>query len=67
VFKITLTEGFVLTGNVTHLERSEDLQDSNLWINRALYIENVLYTVSGKKVKLNDLETLAPIKQIDLS
>jgi uncharacterized secreted protein with C-terminal beta-propeller domain len=67
VFKITLKDGFVLRGNVTHLERSEDLQDSNLWINRALYIENVLYTVSGKRVKLNDLETLAPIKQINLS
>jgi len=67
VFKITLKDGFVLRGNITHLERSEDLQDSNLWINRALYIENVLYTVSGKKVKLNNLETLAPIKQIDLS
>jgi uncharacterized secreted protein with C-terminal beta-propeller domain len=67
VFKITLTDGFVLKGNVTHVERSEDLQDSSFWINRALYINNVLYTVSGRMVKLNDLETLALIKQIDLS
>jgi hypothetical protein len=67
IFKITLTDGFVLKGNITHVERSEDLQDSSFWINRALYINNVLCTLSGRTVKLNDLETLAPMKQIDLS
>jgi hypothetical protein len=67
IFKITLTDGFILKGNITHVERSEDLQDSSFWINRALYINNVLCTLSGRTVKLNDLETLAPMKQIDLS
>ncbi|MDH5793265.1 MAG: beta-propeller domain-containing protein [Candidatus Bathyarchaeota archaeon] len=33
----------------------------------ALYIENVLYTVSDKKIKMNSLEDLTEIKEIQLS
>jgi len=34
---------------------------------RALYIENVFYTVSGMKVKMNGLQDLALIEEIKLS
>jgi uncharacterized secreted protein with C-terminal beta-propeller domain len=65
IFKISL-EGFTLRGNVTH-------QDDATWVEggfevkRILYIENVLYTVSDRKVKLNSLEDLSFINEIKLS
>ena len=67
VFDISLSSGFVLRGNVTHLESDTDPWDPNYWVKRALYIDNVLYTVSGKKVLMNSLEDLGLIKEIRLS
>lgn len=65
VFNITLS-GLAMRGNVTHQNDSIYDWDSNYWINRALYIENVLYTVSSSKIKMNDLETLALTNEIEL-
>jgi len=67
VFNITLSDGFVLRGNVTHQESGMGVWESSYWVNRALYIENVLYTVSDKKIKMNSLEDLVFIKEIELS
>ncbi|MCK5628839.1 beta-propeller domain-containing protein, partial [Candidatus Bathyarchaeota archaeon] len=64
VFGLTTGDGFVLRGTITHVER--DLHDSNYWINRALYIGNVLYTVSNQKVVLNNLTDLSPILEVYL-
>jgi uncharacterized secreted protein with C-terminal beta-propeller domain len=36
-------------------------------VERALYIEKVLYNISDKKVKLNNLEDLTLLKEILLS
>lgn len=66
VFNITLTGGFVLKGNVTHQDASASSWDSNFHVNRELYIKNVLYTVSNKMVKMNDLTDLTLIKEITL-
>jgi inhibitor of cysteine peptidase len=66
VFNITLN-GLALRGNVTHQDDSVSYWDSNYWINKALYIENVLYTLSNSKIKMNDLETLALMNEITLS
>jgi uncharacterized secreted protein with C-terminal beta-propeller domain len=66
VFNITLDGGIVLRGNITHQEGSSVCWDTTYDVKRALYIENVLYTVSDKKTKMNDVETLAPINEIDL-
>jgi len=66
VFNITLSGGFVLRGNVTHRENDANQWDSGYWVKRALYIDDVLYTVSEKKIKANDLEDLAFIKEIGL-
>jgi len=66
VFSISLEEGFALKGGVTHLETGEDVWNSLHWVKRSLYIENVLYTVSDKKIKMNTLEDLALINKIDL-
>lgn len=55
VFNMTLPEGFVLRGKITHSE-----------VKRSLYIDNVLYTISSKKIKMNSLEDLAEINEIQL-
>jgi len=56
VFNITLN-GFVFRGRITH---------SPSYVERSLYIDNVLYTISGKKIKMNSLETLEEINEIEL-
>jgi inhibitor of cysteine peptidase len=67
VFGLSLEHGFNLTGKITHIEGSVDVSDTNYWVERSLYIENVLYTVSERKVMLNSLEDLSFIKEISLS
>jgi uncharacterized secreted protein with C-terminal beta-propeller domain len=67
VFNLSLTNGFALRGNVTHQETSTEQWNSSYWIKRALYIEDVLYTVSDKKVKMNSLVDLSFLKEVILS
>jgi hypothetical protein len=55
VFNINLSDGLVLKGNVTHVYE----------VKRALYIDDVLYTVSNVRVKLNSLEDLELIKKLN--
>jgi len=64
VFNITITNGLVLKGSVTHQEAGANGWNNNYWIERALYIENVLCTVSDKKIKMNSLEDLTQINEI---
>lgn len=66
VFNITLSDGFVLKGNVTHQESDVNGWDSNYLVKRVLYIENTLYTVSNKKIKMNNLENLQEINEVKL-
>jgi len=66
VFNITLSDIF-LKGNITHQDIGVSCWDSNYWVKRALYIDNVLYTLSERKIKMNDLESLATINEIELS
>lgn len=66
VFNISLTEGLVFRGNITHAE-GPGLPPTNYFVTRSLYIGNVLYTVSDAKVMLNNLEDLAFIKEIKLN
>ena len=66
VFNITLSDGFVLKGGVTHQESEVNGWDSNYLVKRVLYIENTLYTVSNKKIKMNDLENLQEINEVKL-
>jgi len=66
VFNVTLTGGFNLTGRITHGTEGGGVPEVGYWVNRALYIENVLYTVSDKKVKLNNLTDLSAIGEVQL-
>jgi uncharacterized secreted protein with C-terminal beta-propeller domain len=66
VFNITISDGITLRGNVTHQENSTVYWDSTYWVKRALYIENVLYSISDKKIKMNSLDDLMEIKEIPI-
>lgn len=65
-------DGITLRGTIAHIEDFSDFKDnywsySDCYVERALYIEDVLYTVSEKIVKMNDLESLDLIKTVELS
>jgi inhibitor of cysteine peptidase len=69
VFKLSVTGGFELRGGITH--QSDTTQqywygDYNMNVNRALYIDNTLYTVSNAEVKLNSLSDLTQIAEVKL-
>ncbi|UCH02320.1 MAG: beta-propeller domain-containing protein, partial [Candidatus Bathyarchaeota archaeon] len=72
IFKITLEGGIEYAGRITHMENSTDLLKSGYYfsslyeVKRALYINRVLYTISDKKIKLNNLDTLEEIIEINL-
>jgi inhibitor of cysteine peptidase len=66
VFNVTLTGGFNLKGRITHGTEGGGVPEVGYWVNRALYIENVLYTVSDKKVKMNNLTDLSAIGEVQL-
>lgn len=71
VFNISLEEGIVLRGKITHLE-NETISTVHYYlylpymVKRALYIGNILYTISDKKIKMNSLDTLEEINEIEL-
>jgi len=66
IFDVSLEQGFTLEGTITH-KNPANQYDYGLEVRRILYIDNVLYTFSEKLVKINDLETLDSIGQIELS
>ncbi|MBA7626897.1 hypothetical protein ES703_34355 [subsurface metagenome] len=71
VFDISL-DGLELRGRITHMEDADLLKrgyyfGSDYSVQRSLYIDNMLYTISSMKVKMNSLETLAEINAVELS
>lgn len=70
VFDVSLDNGFVLKGRITHSENNFELM-GRYWyspysVKRSLYMDNVLYTISDKLIKMNDLEDLSKINEIEL-
>jgi inhibitor of cysteine peptidase len=66
VFNLTLSEGFVFRGGITHIDNGTSIWNTDYYVERSLYIDSVLYTVSNAKVKLNSLDDLSFIKEIDI-
>ncbi|MBU0496465.1 MAG: beta-propeller domain-containing protein [Candidatus Thermoplasmatota archaeon] len=77
VFDISIEDGINLKGTVTHDYTSNgDEQPDEPWkssiypsdygnsIQRSLYIEDVLYTISNNMVKMNNLNTLTELNEI---
>ena len=67
VFNISLDNGIVFRGSITHCENEESQWNGWYSVKRSLYIENVLYTISNGLVKMNDLADLSEINNIQLS
>lgn len=71
VFNIT-ENGITLRGKITHIENLDEFKKSGYYfsspymIKRCLYIENVLYTVSDKKIQMNNLTDLTKIGEVVL-
>jgi inhibitor of cysteine peptidase len=63
---LSLEEKLELKGTITHIKNG-DVHDSEYYVTRALYIEDVLYTISNSKIKMNSLFDLSEINELDLS
>lgn len=68
IFNITLNEGFQLKGSITHRPSTSTSSyvEYSYQVQRTLYIENTLYTISEAKIKMNHLDTLQLLNEIDL-
>jgi uncharacterized secreted protein with C-terminal beta-propeller domain len=69
VFEVSPEKGLIHKGKITHLENSVNPETGyhfsfSYAVKRSLYIDNVLYTISDKKVKMNNLESLLEINEI---
>jgi len=72
VYKLNL-DGFTYRGNITHMTESEMSEkdaywrwyDSDSYITRSLYIDEVLYTISNKMIKMNELSDLNEINSVE--
>ncbi len=66
VFSVSGENGFVLKGRVSHGAISQPYRSTPKDVRRALYIEDVLYTVSETMVMMNALSDLAEIGRVTL-
>ncbi len=70
VFSLTPEDGFEVKGKISHYEDDEDYRyywGSPYAVRRSLYMDDVLYTISAKKILMNDLDDIdEEINEIDL-
>ena len=72
IFHISPDAGLNLTGGITHIESSAEPEQeyyyfySSFSVTRSLYIDDVLYTISDAKIKMNNLENLDYINEVEL-
>jgi len=73
VFHISLEGGLTLQGRITHFDDAAELMKSGYYyhspysVKRSLYIDDVLYTISDRKIKMNSLLDLGEIGELDLN
>ncbi|TDA65771.1 MAG: hypothetical protein D9V47_12430 [Clostridia bacterium] len=68
VYNLDLEHGFTLKGRITHLDKEDYARAGNAWyddsdknVERAVYIGDVLYTLSPSMIKAHRLDTLEEI------
>jgi uncharacterized secreted protein with C-terminal beta-propeller domain len=72
VFDISIDNGLQLRGKITHVENITSPEQGYYYyyspfaVERSLYIDNVLYTISQAKIKMNSLENLDYINEVEL-
>jgi uncharacterized secreted protein with C-terminal beta-propeller domain len=72
VFHLSLEEGLVFRGRITHSGGRAELSiwrwyGSSHSIKRSMYIDDVLYTISDFKIKMNSLTDLSEINELNLN
>jgi hypothetical protein len=73
VLYVSPESGISVRGRVTHLDGRDDLLksgyrfESAYEVRRSLYIEDVLYTISGRMIKMNSLEDLSELGKVDIT
>lgn len=71
VYDLSVEDGFNLKGTITHYDNEELFKKSGYYfhgdytIERSLYIENILYTLSTGMIKMNSLEDLEEINYLE--
>ena len=72
VFDISIDDGLQIRGTITHIDDLSELEEDYYYyyspfaVERSLYIDDVLYTISQAKIKMNSLETLDYINEVEL-
>jgi uncharacterized secreted protein with C-terminal beta-propeller domain len=72
VFNISSESGIKFKGRVTHVNDSSSFDKSGYYyyspysVKRSLYIDDVLYTISSRMVKMNNLSDLSEVNNITL-
>jgi inhibitor of cysteine peptidase len=71
VFRVFVDGGISLQGRITHIEDIADPEQEYYYyspfaVERSLYIDDVLYTISQAKIKMNSLENLDYINEVEL-
>jgi uncharacterized secreted protein with C-terminal beta-propeller domain len=72
VFDISIDDGLQIRGRITHIDDLSELEEGYYYyyspfsVERSLYIGDVLYTISQAKIKMNNLENLDYITEVEL-
>ena len=72
VFDISPETGINMRGRVTHIEDPQDFLKSGYWfessyeVERSIYIEDFLYTISQGMIKMNNLDDLSEVGRVKL-
>lgn len=75
VFDVGLDTGFEYKGNVTHMSFANETEEEEYYwpsydyqaqVRRSLYMDDVLYTISNRYVKMNGLDDLEEINSVEL-
>ncbi|HIH44888.1 MAG TPA: hypothetical protein HA257_07410, partial [Candidatus Methanoperedenaceae archaeon] len=67
LFGVTPKDGFELKGRISHADDAgSDYWNSPYAVRRSMYIEDVLYTLSSKKLLMNDIGTLEELNSVEL-
>ncbi|MDH4292320.1 MAG: beta-propeller domain-containing protein, partial [Dehalococcoidia bacterium] len=72
VFHVSLDAGIEEKGKITHVENIADPEQEYYYyyspfaVERSLYIDDVLYTISQAKIKMNSLDNLDYINEVEL-
>ncbi|MFV2040515.1 MAG: beta-propeller domain-containing protein, partial [Candidatus Hydrothermarchaeales archaeon] len=73
VFSLDTETGFELKGRISHVEADSLFLKSGSYypgsefsVKRSLYMDDVLYTISDGRVKMNSLDDLREINSLDL-